>query len=199
MIRVLGYIFLTLIVGVVALVGAAVWFGRAVDQEIAGYEAEQAVPGIPPAQAQERGGQWFQSKDTSKFDDSTNVFLRVVADEEVWVSKYNQFRPVLWITCREDTTDIFIEFDEFLGSDDTRVEYRLDKLKAQSGRWRISSDHQAVGLWRGNTSIPFIKRLFGKTLLAVRLTPYGESQVSTTFTIYGLEDRIGDLRQACHW
>lgn len=79
------------------------------------------------------------------------------------------------------------------------IEYRLDRDPAGVVSANESTDSSSLGLWSGARSIPFIKGMFGKSELVVRMTPYGESPFMATFDISGLEKRIAPLREACGW
>lgn len=153
----------------------------------------------PKAQHSRPSGHWKQRVDKSKFDDSKSVYLHVDADEEIQIGRYDVVQPILLMRCHENTTAIFISFDHFLGSDDIAIEYRIDREKTRSAVWYISSNHNSIGLWRGRTSIPFIRRLFGKDRILIRLTPYGDSPVTASFTVTGLRSAIGELAEACRW
>ncbi|WP_119458542.1 type VI secretion system-associated protein TagO [Rhodospirillaceae bacterium SYSU D60014] len=142
---------------------------------------------------------WRVKIDESKFDDSKSVYMYVESDEPVRISRYDTVRPTFWVRCKENTTATIVSYDHFLGSGDMLVEYRIDREPARNDRWNISTNHNSIGLWRGQQSIPFIRRLFGKDTLLVRLTPYGENPATVSFTISGLRDEIGPLAQACNW
>ncbi|MET4636188.1 hypothetical protein ABIE08_004146 [Kaistia defluvii] len=86
-----------------------------------------------------------------------------------------------------------------MGSDQTRVEWRIDDFGRKTGAWQISSDHEAAGLWNGANAIPFIRTLLNREVLAMRVVPYGESPVETVFQIAGLQDKIAELQAACSW
>ena len=101
----------------------------------------------------------------------------------------------------ENTTALILITDEYM-SDRYRnnvVEYRIDKEKSKEKRFNVSSDGTALGLWSGGVSIPFIKTLFNKKMLAMRYTPYNGSPKIVEFNIAGLEEVIKPLRNACNW
>ena len=143
--------------------------------------------------------EWDKSVSTSDFDDSKTVILTLPADEPVTAGVFGYAVPTLAIRCQEDTTSIYINFGTFLDTDDMRVEYRIDSEAAQSATWYISTNYEAVGLWRGGQSIPFIRRLLDKDRFLFRLTPYGENTVVAKFSIAGLRDEAEELAEACHW
>ncbi len=80
-----------------------------------------------------------------------------------------------------------------------KITYRVDKLPAQTKRFRESNNHESLGLWSGKSAIPFLKELFGHDRLFVRATPHSESPLEASFDITGLEKAIEPLREACGW
>lgn len=147
----------------------------------------------------ESPGKWSTNKTTSPVDDTETVVLWLSSDEPVGFGKYKTVKPTLIVRCKENKTVIYINYSAFLGSDEGYLTYRIDKGTAQRVEWGISTNHYSIGLWSGNGSIPFIKKLFGKKQLLTRVEPYSESPVTTTFHIAGLEEAIKPLRKACYW
>ena len=144
------------------------------------------------------GTQWRQSIDVSPIDDSQNVYLRVSGTPIP--NRYGGVEtPSMVLRCKENTTAAIINWEVYLGIDARPITLRIDSQPALNQRWSISTNYESLGRWRGGSAIPFIKSLFGHEKLYALVTPYGESSVSTTFDISGLEDRIGPLREACNW
>ena len=108
----------------------------------------------------------------------------------------------LLLRCLENTTAIYITTNCYLSSGYGgygRVDVRLDDTPAFHSDMDASTDNKALGLWRGNRSIPFIKRMLGKDRMIVRFTPFNESPVTAKFDIAGLEEAIKPLRESCGW
>ena len=147
-------------------------------------------------------GDWQVTEEKSKIDDSKNVFLNLASLESIR-NQYGQVaRLELWISCREKKTDLYFTFGgHFMSSVNGAgaLTYRVDKKAAQKKEFTESNNHQALGLWSGPTSIPFIKEMFGGSTLFVRAVPYNESAVTGDFNISGIEDAIKPLREACRW
>ncbi|SOC51452.1 type VI secretion system protein VasI [Chromohalobacter canadensis] len=141
-------------------------------------------------------GEWSVTTRRSLIDDSTNVYLSVQSEETVR-SGYNTVRPSLHVRCKENTTNVFLTWNLYLGLDETRMLTRFDKAKATTKTWSISTDNKAVFV-RGS-DIGFAKRMMRHEKLLTQITPYGESPVVATFKIGGLSEAIKPLRNACHW
>jgi len=75
----------------------------------------------------------------------------------------------------------------------------LDDQNPIVKRMDVATNNEAVGLWSGGASIPFIKSMIGKKRMVVRITPYGENTREMTFPIEGLEYFIDPLRESCNW
>ena len=147
-------------------------------------------------------GAWRVQRTKSQLDDSERVVLSLESETPVR-GRFGSPGPAnMHIRCEENTTSIFFQFNElFMASIQSygRVDYRIDSNPPAHINMRESTSNMALGLWRGNESIPFIRRLLGAGSLYVRATPYNESRVETTFNVSGLDDAIKPLRAACNW
>jgi type VI secretion system protein VasI len=154
-----------------------------------------------PSVALTGAGDWLVRTETSKIDDSTNVFLSLVSEDHTSC----RFKPnahSIHIACRENTTSLWIGFGEcFMSSvqGKGRVTYRLDTDSAKNRNFRESNNNMALGLWDGGQSIPFIKEMLGHEKMFVRATPFSDSAVSAEYKISGLDEAIEPLREACNW
>jgi len=146
-------------------------------------------------------GKWRVQTETSKIDDSENVFVIVDSNEKI----FNRFgrsegKATLLIRCMENRTSIYIIWaGVFIGSDSTSVTYRLDRDPAKTASMDISTDRRATGFWSGNRAVSFIRAMFGKTQLLARVTPYGESAITVTFGIGGVREATKPVAAACKW
>ena len=142
-------------------------------------------------------GKWQTSVETSPVDDSKNVILVLPGNESFRSNFGEQTTPSLYVACREKKTEVFMDWDVYLGLNETTMLYRIDKQKAVNRTWTISTDTKAV-FYRGKP-IDFIKKLMGGGKLYAQITPYNESPVSTTFDLAGLSHAIKPLQEACGW
>ncbi|OKP25634.1 type VI secretion system-associated protein TagO [Serratia liquefaciens] len=142
-------------------------------------------------------GKWEAKSEKSPIDDSSNEFVYLSAESQIRGQFSESITPSLYITCREKKTELYINWDTFLGIDSTRVLTRADAQKAVSRTWQISTDNKAT-FYNGQT-ISFIKELMKSKKMFVQITPYGESPVQTTFDLSGLSTAIKPLREACKW
>jgi type VI secretion system protein VasI len=148
-------------------------------------------------------GKWEIQKETSKLTDQTNVYLTVESNEIIDCGWNHGDRIRLWVRCVENTTALVFQTGCHMTSssysDYGKITYRLDEEKAQTIRANESTNNRSLGLWSGARSIPIIKKMFGKSSMIVRMTPFSENPFTATFNISGLEDAIAPLRKACKW
>ena len=141
-------------------------------------------------------GKWVVSESKSEIDDTLTVTMMLDASDNI-VNPYGQFsRPTLILRCSENTTNAYINWDMFLGMDSIKVLTRIDKQKAKTRSWYISTDNKAAFAPK---NIAFIRSLFGHEKLLQQLTPYSESPKTASFEIGGLKEAIKPLRKACGW
>lgn len=159
--------------------------------------------GRTPMQEADVDGVWIVETQKSEFKDTTDVFLRVASEKPV---QCGQFRGpshiTLFLRCMENTTAIMIYGDCHFASGFRgygKVEYRIDDQTAGARNFEASTDSEALGLWSGGRSIPFIRNLFGGKQLLLRATPFNQSPISMKFNITGLEEAITPLRESCGW
>jgi len=151
----------------------------------------------PAITTTETVGKWESVKKKSPIDDSVNVVLYLEANEKIEGQlSIRKFLPSLVIKCSENKTAAYINWGRYLGIGDTRVLARIDKNKARTTRWDLSTDNKATF---ARKAIGFSKSLFDHEKLLVQVTPYSGSPVMTTFNISGLKENIKPLRKACNW
>ncbi|WP_179038159.1 type VI secretion system-associated protein TagO [Limnobaculum xujianqingii] len=142
-------------------------------------------------------GKWQVRSESSPVDDSENVFLALQAEEPIKTQFGKMTYPVLILSCKENQTDLIIQWDSYLGLGQTDVLHRLDKQKAESKPWVNSTDNEAV-FYQGDT-VKFIKQLTKGQKFYTQVTPYSSGIVSATFTLTGLAAAIKPLQKACKW
>jgi len=152
-----------------------------------------------PAEKVETKGDWVVRTDQSPVDDSKSVYMTLQAKTPIVTRFGKMSSPLLVMRCKEKKTVAYVNWDTFLGSESGKITYRIDKEKAVTATWGISSDHNAIGRWNGGESIPFMKSLLKRNEIYFRITPYSESPIETSFNVTGLEEAIKPLREACGW
>ena len=154
-----------------------------------------------PATKSQKASAWTVSEDQSKLDDSKTVVVSLESEDALQKRFGGSEKASLIIRCQENSTSVyFIMADHFLSSIQGYgdVTYRLDSEKPKTIGMSESTDNKALGLW-GGSAVGFVKKMLGHDSMVVRLTPFNESPITTTFAISGLDEAIKPLRAACKW
>ena len=143
---------------------------------------------------------WRVDKETSKIDDSSNIFLMLNAESSIsgWLNKTHT--PELTIRCKEHKTEVYIETGmsssvEY-GTDGATVILRFDKEKAKSYNTGKSTDGEALFF---SQSVGLIKQMLSHSTMLFQFTPFNSSPVMTTFDLSGISEVIKPLRETCKW
>lgn len=94
---------------------------------------------------------WNVHETRNPLDDSPTVVLTLDA---VRGSSRLGRSPSLILRCRSNKTDVYINWNDYLGSDETDVVTRIGRSPAQTHRWSLSTDNNAT-FYPGN-AIGFI-------------------------------------------
>lgn len=140
-----------------------------------------------------RTGNWRSNVTTNPLDDSKTVTLSLSSQKGG--SRFDE-RPTLIVRCQSNTTEMYINWHEYLGNE-AEVISRIGDEPAQTKWWSISTDHVAT-FYPGN-KIAFLKQLMNVDKFVAQVTPYNESPVTAVFEISGLEEAIIPLRESCSW
>jgi type VI secretion system protein VasI len=162
-------------------------------QRLAAYDAiaeKYALATVPKVENTDCN--WEISREISQIDDSTTVFCLLNADESVRVG-YDTIKPTLAVRYKESELEAYINYGTFLGSDSIPVTLRYGEGRAEDALWDISTDRKAVFI-SGNIA-QFINRLERVDSFVVRLTPYGESTVTISFSPQGVDKVKNAIRK----
>ncbi|MEM7211960.1 MAG: type VI secretion system-associated protein TagO [Pseudomonadota bacterium] len=150
------------------------------------------------------GTKWAIYTWKSDLTDDSNVSLFVSANKGT-VCKYGDPERIdLVLRCREKTTSAYFStqrcyFNTDAKGDHGRIDVRFDNDAVTSISTIASSNHKALFLYGDREAIPFIEKLLSTKNLVARFYPNFGSSVTTTFDVYGLDEAIKPLRQACGW
>ena len=142
-------------------------------------------------------GEWSINKVQSKIDDSWNVFVSLNSTDTIRTRFGEQVYPSLNAMCREGKTYIYVDWGQFLGTNEIPMIQRIDSEKATQKTMLLSTDSKSV-FYQGN-AITFAKKLMDSKKVFLRVTPYGENSVDATFNLAGLSEAIKPLRHECKW
>lgn len=154
----------------------------------AGYEKK-------PNETNNNNGIWVLDTKTSPVDDSTSIFLSLTTKDRVKEGLLSG-EPLLIIRCQHNTTDLYINWGTFITMGNTNILTRIDKEKAQTSSWLMSTNNEASFAPK---PIPLIKEMFDKDTLTTQITPFSDNTYTVKFNISGLENAIKPVREACGW
>jgi type VI secretion system protein VasI len=138
-------------------------------------------------------GKWRIREDTSPIDDSKSIFCSLDSDDSIGFG-YSRNTPTLIVRYKESSLDAFINFETYLGSDNPEVTVRYGKEPASREEWSISTDNKAAFV-TGDIQL-FLDKLAEIEKFIVRLTPYGESPMTASFSTHGADkvrERIQEI------
>ena len=151
-----------------------------------------ASPASPDmASVPEEPAGWQLRTDTSPIDDSKSYFLSRDADEPIG-SGFMSSTPTLMIRHKEGNLEVYITFGTYLGSDTTMVTTRIGSSSATQREWGLSTDGKAI--FCPTDDAEFVRQLLANDRLVIRLTPYGESPVTSSFDLTGLAEAMEPMR-----
>lgn len=140
-------------------------------------------------------GNWRKIEEISPVDDSKTVILSLSTDDKVRRGVMSA-SPLLLIRCQQNKTSLYIDWGTFITTGRISILTRIDKEKAQTSTWLMSTDNEASF---APQAINLIKNLLGKETLTTQVTPYNDSTYTVKFNISGLENAIKPVREACGW
>jgi type VI secretion system protein VasI len=136
----------------------------------------------PVTPIKEGVGKWRIQTDVSPIDDSNSYFLSLDANEELKIG-LKTVKPTLVVRYKEANLQLYISYGElFIGVDKTQVTTRFDKGEAVSAEWGISTNRKAIFEPKASSGL---RTMIRAKKFVVRLTPYGESPIVTSFDVSG--------------
>lgn len=128
-----------------------------------------------------------------------------ITDEKIVVTtlKSNDFKPTykgltaLLIRCDNRKVEIFVSFDDYLGSNSIAVISRVDKDKPVTKKWSLSTNKQSA--FYPSNDKQLLRRLFSAEQFVVRATPYNESPKTLIFDVKGIYNALEPYQQTCGW
>jgi len=164
-------------------------------ERLTAYDALAKDLGVaePAILKTEDHGKWALRTSVSPIDDSKIYIFSLTANEFLSVG-HKSITPILTARYNDGNLEIFISYNDlFIGTDSTQVTSRFDKEEALTIAWAISTDHETVFMPLTNFSKLQGPMMKGAKTLVVRLTPYGESPVTSSFDIAGFDEASGPI------
>ncbi len=139
-------------------------------------------------------GKWETFKDVDPLNDKQIHYAMLEADSGK--GKYGG-RVSMMVRCRDNKTELYINWNSYLGLNNTKTIYRLDKNPAQSSSWSLSTDKKAA--FFPGSPVSLLKQMAESRSFVANVTPYNESPITATFNTEGAANALRDLRASCNW
>tara|TARA_Y100000815_G_C13263787_1_gene470341 strand:+ start:145 stop:801 length:657 start_codon:yes stop_codon:yes gene_type:complete len=159
---------------------------------------EEAPEGLASDDTPQQGGHWIYSDEESALDGRKDVWLSVLSENTQGNQINRPEKARLWIRCMQNSTNIFISFNNYT-TDNQTVRYRLDDDGMKTVWMETMTGGEGIGVWSGSRAIPLIKSIFGKEKLVLGYSSYSSNNLEFTFDVSGLRARIDPLAESCHW
>jgi type VI secretion system protein VasI len=139
-------------------------------------------------------GKWSTSTDTDPLTDKSVYFAILPAD----TGKGRLGEQInLIVKCANGTTDMYISWHSFLGTDSALITHRVGKEKAVRQAWSLSTDHLAS--FYPGSPVAILKKMVNTNSFVANVTPYNESPVTAIFDTSGIGEALSDVRKGCSW
>lgn len=164
-------------------------------ERLAAYDklAEKMGVASPKSTVVTGMGKWRLQTDVSPIDDSKSYFLILESEDEVAGMFGTSYKPSLYIRFKEGVLEAYITYNTYIGTGEVDVTTRFDKNEAETESWGLSTDGKAVFAVYATS---FIQSVVEAKTLVVRLTPYGESPITVSFDLRGIDKAIKPIHES---
>lgn len=138
-------------------------------------------------------GKWTTATNTDPLTDQS-VHLALL-DADRGLGRFGETINLV-VRCQANKTEMYINWQSFLGMDGATITHRIDKNKAVSSTWDVSTDHKSAFM---RSPVTALKQMAEGESFIANVTPYGESPVTAVFDISGAREALKDIRQSCGW
>jgi type VI secretion system protein VasI len=156
-------------------------------------DTTQEAPPTAPVPASEPD--WQVRTMTSPVDGTDVIILQRTAREVRARSTADP--PILYIRCREGTTDLYIDWHDYIAGSTHRVTIRLDRGPTRARMWALSRSN--VATFYPESPVALLQEMINAEILFAEAEPYNTAAVTTVFALDGLAAAIQPLRTACGW
>jgi type VI secretion system protein VasI len=105
-------------------------------------------------------------------------------------------KVTMTVRCLNNATELYINWNDYLGLDSTKVNYRVGAGTAKSASWSLSTDNKSTF---APAPIPLLRAMASEKEFVARVTPYNENPVTAVFDITGADGVVDRVRTMCGW
>lgn len=145
---------------------------------------------------------WRSTSSKNPLDDTQTVTAVGEADPDLTTGTDKTIG--LRIRCQSGKTELWIDWDDYLGDDSNdvydewkSVVVRVGKDKPLTQRWGISTDGTAS--FAPGSGVELIKQMIKVDQVVFQTVPYGESPVTATFKMTGFAKAVEPVAKQCGW
>ncbi len=155
-------------------------------ERLADYDALASKLGVAPnsRQSETAAGKWTIRTTISPIDDAKIVSASLDSDSPI-SARIGKSTPTLILRFKEGKVEVYINFGIFLGSENITSTIRFGKEEAQTQKFSVSTNYESA-FWQGEVQT-FLTHLSKVDTFVIRVTPYGESSVTVSFTLAGID------------
>ena len=161
------------------------------------YDSMAAKHELAPATKRTKAqgaGKWQTQTSTDPLNDKS-VHVAIL-DADTGAGRYGETVSMV-VRCKDNRTELYINWNSFLGGDGIQSIHRVGKAKAVQSMWTLSTDKQSA--FYPGTPIPVLKKMADESSFIVNVTPYNSNPVTAIFDITGAESALSDIREGCTW
>ncbi len=97
--------------------------------------------------------------------------------------------------CANNKTDLWIDWEPYIGNSGAEVTYQIDKEKAKATVWTLSTKASLSP----SSPVDLLKSIAQSTSFVVNVTPDKASPVTAVFDTTGADVALADIRKDCGW
>jgi len=145
---------------------------------------------------------WISDKKTDPLSDKMQYSFFLEADSG---SNEYGYKPFLVIRYSEEETELYINWDTYLGNDTDNYKYdskyvtiRIDSAPPSTTLWGNSTDDKA-SFCPWEDALDLVRKIAQGAKLVARCTPYGDNPITAVFDIRGFKDISMPYSEATGW
>ncbi|HUH59624.1 MAG TPA: type VI secretion system-associated protein TagO [Candidimonas sp.] len=139
-------------------------------------------------------GTWVTRTSTDPMTDTSIHMAFLLA--ESGRSKYGN-SIALVARCSNNKTEMWVDWQSYLGNRNTSVTHRVGKEKPKTASWHLSADNKAT--FFPTSPVALLKSMTETNSFVANVTPYNENPVTAVFDTTGAAEALADIRNDCKW
>lgn len=134
---------------------------------------------------------WVESEEVDPITEKTTRVISRLANANDPVGA-----PSLHIRCKNNRTELFVNWNTYIGRA-ARVVSRIDDHLFGETGWEVSTDNTST--FYPDSPIPITKRLIESERYAVRARNMSSQEFTAVFELDGIAGAIKPIRELCNW